>query len=63
MIDHVAAAGTPHEVREKVQAFVDAGARHLIFAPSAGAGDPTTVVDRLLNEVVPALRPRRGGSE
>jgi alkanesulfonate monooxygenase SsuD/methylene tetrahydromethanopterin reductase-like flavin-dependent oxidoreductase (luciferase family) len=56
MIDHVVAAGTPEEVLGQVQAFVDAGARHLIFTPAAGAGDPTIVVDRLLNEVVPHLR-------
>lgn len=56
MIDHVVVAGTRAEVLEKVQAFVDAGARHLIFTPAAGRGDPTTVVDRLLDEVVPHLR-------
>jgi probable F420-dependent oxidoreductase len=56
MIDHVSAAGTPGEVLEKVQAFVDAGARHLIFSTTAGAANPTAVVDRLLNEVVPYLQ-------
>ena len=56
MLDHVAAAGTPEEVRNKVQEFVDAGARHLIFAPAAGASDPSAVIDLLLNEVVPLLR-------
>jgi probable F420-dependent oxidoreductase len=56
MIDHVVAAGTPEEVLGQVQAFVDAGARHLIFTPAAGTGDPTAVVDRLLDEVVPYLR-------
>ncbi len=56
MVDNVAAAGTPNEVRTRVQQFVDAGVRHLIFAPAAGAGDPDTVVHRLMEEVVPALR-------
>jgi probable F420-dependent oxidoreductase len=56
MIDHVSVAGTPEEVGEKLQAFVDAGARHLIFSTAAGAADPTVVVDRLLHEVVPHLR-------
>jgi probable F420-dependent oxidoreductase len=56
MLDHVAAAGTPEQVLNKVQDFVDAGARHLIFVPPVGAGDPSAVVDLLLTEVVPHLR-------
>jgi probable F420-dependent oxidoreductase len=56
MIDHVSAAGTPGEVLEKVQAFVDAGARHLIFTTAAGAADPAAVIDRLFHEVVPRLQ-------
>jgi probable F420-dependent oxidoreductase len=55
MVDSVAAAGTPAEVRLKLQDFVDAGARHFIFTPAPGAGDPDAVVQRLLGEVVPAL--------
>jgi probable F420-dependent oxidoreductase len=55
MVDSVAAAGTPAEVRLKLQDFVDAGARHFIFTPAPGAGDPDAVVHRLLDEVVPAL--------
>jgi probable F420-dependent oxidoreductase len=55
MVDHVAAAGTPAEVREKLQAFVDAGARHFIFMPAVGTGDPDAVVHRLFEDVVPAL--------
>ena len=34
MVDSVAAAGTPDEVLEKVEQFVTAGARHLIFLPA-----------------------------
>jgi probable F420-dependent oxidoreductase len=56
MIDHVSAAGTPEEVLEKVQAFVDAGARHLIFTPAAGADNPAAIVDRLVDKVIPLLR-------
>ena len=55
MVDSVAAAGTPSEVRLKLQDFVDAGARHFIFTPAVGTGDPDAVVHRLLEEVVPAL--------
>jgi probable F420-dependent oxidoreductase len=56
MIDHVAAAGNPEEVRAKLQAFVDAGARHLIFMPAPGTGDPDTIIHRLLGDVLPAVR-------
>jgi probable F420-dependent oxidoreductase len=58
MVDSVAAAGTPGEVRLKLQDFVDAGARHFIFTPATGADHPDVVVHRLLEEVVPALRIR-----
>jgi probable F420-dependent oxidoreductase len=56
MVDNVAAAGTSDEVRTKIQEFADAGARHFIFAPAAGAGDPDAIVRRLLEEVIPAVR-------
>jgi probable F420-dependent oxidoreductase len=56
MVDNVAAAGTADEVRTKIEQFVDAGARHFIFAPAAGAGDPDLIVRRLLEEVLPAVR-------
>jgi probable F420-dependent oxidoreductase len=55
MVDSVAAAGTPAEVTRKVQSFIDAGARHLIFLPAPGAGTPEVIERRLLEEVVPAL--------
>ncbi len=55
MVDNVAAAGTPDEVGGKLQDFVDAGARHFIFMPAAGEGDPDAIVDRLLGGVVPRL--------
>ncbi len=56
MVDNVAAAGTAEEVRAKVQEFVDAGARHFIFAPAAGTGSPAAIVRRVFEEVLPAVR-------
>ncbi len=57
MVDSVAVAGTPPEVISKLQAFVDAGARHFIFMPAPGpGGDPDPIVHRLLDEVVPEVR-------
>jgi len=57
MVDHVAAAGTPVEVARRVVEFVDAGARHFVFAPVPGPdGDRDRVVRRLLDEVMPAVR-------
>jgi probable F420-dependent oxidoreductase len=50
MLDKVAVVGTPDDVREKLQAYVDAGARHLIVGASHG--------ERLLAEVLPALKVR-----
>ena len=52
MLDRVAVHGNVEQVVEKVQAYVDAGARHLVFAPG-GAGPE--VAHRILTEVVPAL--------
>jgi probable F420-dependent oxidoreductase len=57
MVDSVAAAGTPDEVRRTLQAFVDAGARHFIFMPAAGPhGDPDRIVRALVDDVMPAVR-------
>lgn len=55
MIDHVAAAGTPSEVRARVQEFVDAGARHFIFMPAPGTGDADTIIHRLIYDVLPEV--------
>ena len=54
MIERVAAAGTPDEVTTTLQAFVDAGARHLIFTPAV-RGSSRAMLDRLFAEVVPRL--------
>jgi probable F420-dependent oxidoreductase len=56
MVDSVAAAGTPEEVAAKLRAFHDAGARHFVFSPATAGADPQPVIDRLLGDLVPALR-------
>jgi alkanesulfonate monooxygenase SsuD/methylene tetrahydromethanopterin reductase-like flavin-dependent oxidoreductase (luciferase family) len=60
IVRSVAAAGTPREVADQLQAFVDAGARHLILAPCAR--EDRASMDRiLLDEVLPCLHlPGRG---
>ena len=59
MVDSVAAAGTPDEVLEKVEQFVTAGARHLIFLPATTRrGDYDAIVRELVEEVLPAVRSR-----
>ena len=59
MIDGVAAAGTPAEVTTKLRAFVDAGVRHFVFAPATAGDDPRRVLDRLVDDVIPAVRVHR----
>jgi probable F420-dependent oxidoreductase len=54
MVDHVAVAGTIDDVGERLSAYVDAGARHLILCPVHG--DTRTVAEQLLRDVVPHLR-------
>jgi alkanesulfonate monooxygenase SsuD/methylene tetrahydromethanopterin reductase-like flavin-dependent oxidoreductase (luciferase family) len=56
MVDRVAAAGTVADVTRRVIEFYDAGARHFVFCPATAGADPAPVEDRLLDEVVPALR-------
>jgi probable F420-dependent oxidoreductase len=57
MVDSVAAAGTAEEVLEKVEQFVAAGARHLIFLPATRqTADYDAIVRELVEEVVPAAR-------
>jgi len=55
MIDRVAAAGTTDQVTATLQAFVDAGARHLVFTPMV-RGDARPLLDRLMGDVVPRLQ-------
>src|SRR5439155_23088082 len=54
MLDRVAVTGTPDEVARRLQAFLDAGARHLVFTP-ATRGDAEPIRRRLLDEVLPTL--------
>jgi probable F420-dependent oxidoreductase len=54
MVEHVAAVGDVDEVTTSLQRFVDAGARHLIFAPASR--DPASTIERLFDDVVPRLR-------
>ena len=54
MVEHVAAVGDVDAVTASLKQFVDAGARHLIFAPASP--DPGATIERLFDEVVPRLR-------
>lgn len=56
MVDHVTAAGTVDEVTARVQQFVQAGARHIVFTVGAREGR-LEMMRRLLAEVTPRLRP------
>ena len=47
--------GTPEEATQKLQAFVDAGARHLICTP-ATRDDPSPIRSRILHDVLPGVR-------
>ena len=58
MIDRVAAAGTVEEVVDRLVAFHDAGARHVVFSVASGDAPRQPVVDRLLGDVVPRLQER-----
>ena len=55
MLNRVAVAGSADEAIQKVQAFVDAGARHLICTP-ATREDAEPIRRRLLDEVLPHVR-------
>ncbi len=54
MVSSVAVAGTPDEVTEQLQAFVDAGARHFILSTATRARW-WEVVRRLTGDILPAL--------
>ena len=54
MLDRIAPAGTPEEVAAKVQAYVDAGARHIVVSPAAHE-DTLEVVRLAATEVLPRL--------
>ena len=54
LLAKVAPAGTPDEVAAALQAYVDAGARHLIVSPAA-PGDTLGIVRLAAEEVLPQL--------
>ncbi|UGQ12997.1 LLM class flavin-dependent oxidoreductase [Yinghuangia sp. ASG 101] len=54
---HIAAAGTVDRVAERLAAYVDAGARHLVLLPTRRGDDTIT---RVLAEVAPRLRGMSG---
>jgi len=55
LVDRVAAAGTPAQVAARVQEFIDAGARHIVFLPGTH-GDRLAMAKRIMHEVIPAVR-------
>ena len=55
MLARIAPAGTPDEVAVHFQAYVDAGARHIVVAPAAHE-DTLEVVELVAREVLPRLR-------
>ncbi|GAA3204722.1 LLM class flavin-dependent oxidoreductase [Actinocorallia longicatena] len=54
MLDRISPAGTPEEVAASLQAYVDAGVRHFVIAPAAGA-DTLGIVRLAAEEVLPRL--------
>jgi probable F420-dependent oxidoreductase len=59
LVDSVAAAGTPDEVVEKVEHYVAAGARHLIFLPATVRSEGFDSIARSLTEdILPTVRAR-----
>lgn len=60
MVDHVAAAGTPEQVAARVQAYVNAGARQIVFAVAAQEGR-LDMARRIADEVLPRVTAPAGG--
>ena len=57
LVDNVAAAGTPEEVVEKIEDFVAAGARHLIFLPATTrSGGFDSIARNLTEDILPKVR-------
>ncbi|HVU72755.1 MAG TPA: LLM class flavin-dependent oxidoreductase [Mycobacteriales bacterium] len=54
MLDRIAPSGTPEEVAAKVQAYVDAGARHIVISPAAHEST-LEIVQLAATEVLPRL--------
>jgi alkanesulfonate monooxygenase SsuD/methylene tetrahydromethanopterin reductase-like flavin-dependent oxidoreductase (luciferase family) len=54
MLDRIAPSGTPEEVAERLQAYIDAGARHIVISPAAHE-NTFEVVRLAAEEVLPRL--------
>lgn len=54
MLDRIAPSGTPEQVAEKLQKYVDAGARHIVISPAAHE-DTLEIVTLAAQEVLPRL--------
>jgi probable F420-dependent oxidoreductase len=55
LVDRVAAAGNAEQVAARIQEYVDAGARHIIFTP-ATRDDREAMVRRIVSDVIPRVR-------
>jgi probable F420-dependent oxidoreductase len=55
MLDRIAPSGTPPEVAARLQAYVDAGVRHIIISPAAHRGT-LEIVELAAREVLPMLK-------
>jgi probable F420-dependent oxidoreductase len=55
MLNKIAPAGTPDEVAERFQQYVDAGVRHFVISPAAQA-DTLEIVTLAAREVLPQLK-------
>jgi alkanesulfonate monooxygenase SsuD/methylene tetrahydromethanopterin reductase-like flavin-dependent oxidoreductase (luciferase family) len=53
-LDRVAAVGSPEQVATRIEEFIDAGADHIIVAPSTSR-DPLAMVQLFATEVMPRL--------
>ena len=60
MVDRVAVAGNIEEATAKLVAFHDAGARHFIFTVATTSGNRDLMINRILGDVVPAVREQVG---
>jgi probable F420-dependent oxidoreductase len=54
MLDRIAPSGTPEEMVDRLQAYVDAGVRHVIISPATPA-DTLEVITLAAEEVLPRL--------
>ncbi len=55
-LQRIAPAGTPEEVAERMQEYVDAGVRHIVVSPAASS-ETLEVVKLAAEEVLPRLTP------